>query len=127
MREELEERLKAEYPILFELGCSCDIDDGWEALLRRLCEDIHHEKTVKFTQIKEKFGGLRAYTTACSKEIDERLQEAEIESFWTCEKCGEDGQLASTTSGWLFTACQDCLDLRKANGTRCDWVSHDSS
>ncbi|KAJ6585499.1 hypothetical protein B0H19DRAFT_422205 [Mycena capillaripes] len=121
MREELEERMKADFPALFKLGCSCDIDDGWEPLLRRLCVDIQHEKTARFTQIKEKFGGLRAYTSACSDEVSKRVHKAEEESFWTCEQCGKDGQLASTTSGWLLTCCQECLDLRTANGRRCTW------
>ncbi|KAF7364777.1 hypothetical protein MVEN_00347600 [Mycena venus] len=123
MREELEQRLKADFPTLFELGCSCDIDDGWEPLLRRLCVDIHHEKTLHFMQIKEKFGGLRAYTNGCSDEVMKRVDAAEEESFWTCERCGKDGQLASANSGWLFTTCQDCLDLRIANGRSCTWVN----
>lgn len=122
MRDELENRLKADFPALFKQRCSCDIGDGWEPLLRRLCVDIQHEKDLSFSQIKEKFGGLRAYTDGGSDEAFERVDKAEEESFWTCEQCGKDGQLASTASGWLFTACQECLDLHNANGRGCTWV-----
>ncbi|KAJ7820274.1 hypothetical protein B0H13DRAFT_2130455 [Mycena leptocephala] len=123
MREELEARLKSDFPTLFQGGCSCDIDDGWEPLLRRLCADIHHNKTLRFVQIKEKFGGLRAYTSgATSDDVYKRVHEAEAESFWTCERCGKDGQLAKTESGYSFTACQECLDLDIANGRRCAWA-----
>ncbi|KAJ6504749.1 hypothetical protein C8R47DRAFT_157366 [Mycena vitilis] len=123
MRKELQKQLKADYPTLFdsEEGCSCDIGDGWEPLFRRLCADIHHHETLRFVQIKEKFGGLRIYTTACDDEVYKRVHDAEGESFWTCEKCGQDGQLASS-GGWIYTSCQDCLDMERANGRTCSWV-----
>jgi hypothetical protein len=69
---------------------------------------------VRFKQIKEKYGGLRAYTTCGTAEIDEKVDQAEEESFQTFESCGKEGELAATASGWDFTACQGCFDL--ANG-----------
>ncbi|KAJ7490541.1 hypothetical protein FB451DRAFT_621506 [Mycena latifolia] len=122
MREDLEARLKADFPALFELGCSCDIGDGWEPLLRRLCVDLQSKPKLRFTQIKEKFGGLRAYMQG-DGSIYERVAEAAEESFRTCEKCGEDGRLAATDSGgWYFTTCQECMDLLMANGRMAHWV-----
>jgi hypothetical protein len=115
MRKELETKLREDFPTLFnELQDPCCIDDGWELLLRRLCRDIQHDKTVRFKQIKEKYGGLRAYTTGGTAEIDEKVDQAEEESFQTFESCGKKGELAATASGWDFTACQGCFDL--ANG-----------
>ncbi|KAJ7506748.1 ribonuclease H-like domain-containing protein [Mycena galericulata] len=122
MRPELEERLKNDFPTLFKLDCSCDIGNGWEPLLRRLCADIQHENGLSFTQIKEKFGGLRVYTTAASDKVHKRVEEAAEESFTTCEKCGEDGHLAETLSGWTFVMCQECLDFKIANGQMCRWT-----
>ncbi|KAJ7606568.1 hypothetical protein DFH06DRAFT_1251066 [Mycena polygramma] len=122
MRKELQRRLQADYPTLFEEGCNCDrVGDGWEPILRRLCADLHHNKTVNFVQIKEKFGGLRVYTDTWDTEVEKRLDEAEDESFLTCEDCGKDGRLASTESGWQFTACQDCLDREIATGRSCSY------
>ncbi|KAJ6504748.1 hypothetical protein C8R47DRAFT_157385 [Mycena vitilis] len=121
MRKELQGRLQADYPILFQEGCSCDIGDGWEPVLRRLCADLHHNKAVHFVQIKEKFGGLRVYTDTYPPEVNKRLDEAEDESFLTCEECGKDGRIATTDSGWVFTACQDCLVRRIAEGRSCSY------
>ncbi|KAJ7490537.1 hypothetical protein FB451DRAFT_1389316 [Mycena latifolia] len=116
MRTDLEARLKADFPALFELGCSCNIGDGWELILRRLCVDLQSKPKLRFTQINEKYAGLRAYTTG-DGNIDDRVSEAEDESFNTCEKCGEDGRLAETDPDeWYFTTCQECLDLMMANG-----------
>lgn len=122
----LESQLKADFPTLFELGCSCDIADGWMPILRRLCDDLQHQKELRFTQIKEKFGGLRIYTSgSLNMEVYKRLNAAEEEAFKTCERCGDEGRLARTDSGWQFTTCQLCLDGQKANGRRCDWAEAD--
>jgi hypothetical protein len=121
MRKELEARLKADFPALFRLGCTCDIGDGWEPLFRRLCVDLQIHKQLAFSQLKEKWGALRVYTTG-GAGVRERLAEAESESLGTCEKCGEDGRLAATSSGWQFVTCQECLDLRIADGHTASWV-----
>ncbi|KAJ7456979.1 hypothetical protein FB451DRAFT_1183498 [Mycena latifolia] len=123
LRADLEDRLTADFPVLFKLGCSCDIGDGWEPILRRLCVDLEPHKKLRFEQIKEKMGGLRVYTTAHRQYnvIQDRVNQAEDESFRTCETCGADGRMAATEHGWLFTTCQACLDREVANGRKAGW------
>lgn len=82
MRDELEQRLGAEFPFMKrspgeenvkkitnvyqKWGCQCE--DGWYALIRDLCREIteRYEKEgipadIIVEQIKEKFAGLRFY------------------------------------------------------------------
>jgi hypothetical protein len=57
-------------------------------------------------QIKEKFGGLRFYIGGGDEAIFERINEAERESYHTCETCGRPGQLRG--DGWMVTICNTC-------------------
>ncbi len=66
--------------------------EGWD-------EDVH--------QCKEKYGGIRVYVGATTKEMEAAIDEAEAESFKTCEQCGAPGQLRRLS--WLRTLCEDCL------------------
>ena len=62
-------------------------------------------KDFEFVQIKEKFGGLRMYTsTHPSDFVDGVIKAAEARSYQTCEWCGGLGQRASSGS-WMHTAC----------------------
>ncbi|KAJ6622585.1 hypothetical protein B0H10DRAFT_891350 [Mycena sp. CBHHK59/15] len=73
-KNELEERLNADFPYLFADGCSCDIGDSWEPLLRRLCVDLKPKTKLRFIYIKEKFGGLRAYIShSGDRKISDRI------------------------------------------------------
>lgn len=55
----------------------------------------------RFTQIKEKYGGLRLYGASSLEEPLEKL------SYNTCEKCGST-QNIGTTQGWIKTLCKEC-------------------
>ena len=79
-------------PIHFEC------EDGWEDLLHTaffLINDYVERKKInfKFTQIKEKFGGLRMYTDGSDSFIDGVIRFAEEMSYKTCEITGEKGNL----------------------------------
>ena len=139
-KDEYDERiakLKSRYPYLFvgqHIGH--DIAPGWLAIIEELCRQIDEalaeaeRPSVRFLQIKEKFGGLRAYLNVSPMRIDifseggERLSghlakaavpdissrlaplvsEAEEKSFQTCEFCGAAGRLR-TDRDWLRTLC----------------------
>jgi hypothetical protein len=64
----------------------------------------------RFSQIKEKFGGLRLYATHSEPDIFRVLEGA---SYETCEYCGwpnwisNDNELGRTT-GWIKTCCKKC-------------------
>ncbi|KAJ7069330.1 hypothetical protein C8F01DRAFT_512268 [Mycena amicta] len=122
MHPALEAQLKRDFPRLFRYSdLECSISNGWEPLLRRLCNAIHHDPNVAFSQIKEKFAGLRAYNGGATRDTRNKQYQAEAESFLICERCGEDGRLA-TKGGWIFTSCQQCMDVYNADGKRFGWA-----
>lgn len=106
---------------------------GWENLwknryllrLFKLYDSWDNEKKQQFnfTDIKEKFGTLRIYT---SVHTDDRLEGiAENISGYTCAECGkeprtEDGKrVIWTTGGWITNLCKDCVRkyvLKNAEG-----------
>ena len=64
------------------------------------------EETLKVpvaTQVKEKFGGLRFYVQAATKEHYNYISFAESMSYHTCEECGAPGK--TYTDGWHMTLC----------------------
>lgn len=89
-------------PIYFECG------DGWFQLIWDLCEAIEPLAPAAFAavQVKEKFGGLRFYAGAVSKEVYKLIDGAEEKSFTICEQCGETGKVRY--GGWVRTLCDGC-------------------
>lgn len=135
MKQDLQNILIEKYPSLFALkdsksepmayGIECG--DGWFDILSSLCFLIaQHERNiegnnkyrktqnlepvsyepVQFTQIKEKFGGLRIYTYGGDEYVQGSKSMAESWSYHTCENCGEKGQPNKT--GWIITSCNKC-------------------
>lgn len=96
---------------------------GWENLwknryllrLFKLYDSWDNEKKQQFnfTDIKEKFGTLRIYT---SVHTDDRLENiAENISKYTCTECGKEPRTKDgkrviwTTGGWITNLCRDCV------------------
>lgn len=94
---------------------------GWEDLwknryLPRLFKeydswDDETKKQFYFSQIKEKYGSLRIYTSFSSDKHLEGI--AESLSEYTCQYCGkeprENGKrVIWTTGGWVTNLCHDC-------------------
>lgn len=108
---------------LMSFGFECG--DGWFQLIWNLCEDL--EKQIKkelnpkettkallnddhgfrVQQVKEKFGGLRFYTSSGSEKIYDLIEKAENKSETICEICGKPGKLSSDR-GWMSTICRKC-------------------
>ena len=136
MTPELDKKLCDKYPDIFKLrnagspmqfpmarGITCG--DGWYELLDKLCHQLTVIKEasslqVVALQVKEKFGGLRFYTSV------EPLDETEQKDVWmsvidavkrqamsksenTCESCGEFGCSFFLKDGWLVTRCKKCM------------------
>jgi len=124
-------RLFADFPEFFKhrddprsslmcFGFECG--DGWYDLIYSLCEAVERElqaipeyaqQSFYVVQVKEKFGGLRFYTTHNgSEEIQSLIIMAEAVSYRTCEECGMPGVLCTTNSdggyGWVKTLCPIC-------------------
>lgn len=102
MNPHLEKILHEKYPALFadkdkppteSLMCfGCECDDGWFDIIESMCRTLsNYTKNygfLKFVQIKEKFGGLRVYSSGGDGYCDGVVDMAESMSFRTCERCG---------------------------------------
>jgi hypothetical protein len=81
------------------------VGTGWFPIIKDLIEDlIKLGWNKQLCQVKEKFGGLRFYINDGNNEIFKRITEAEKQSYETCEKCGEKGELRKYL-GWYLTLC----------------------
>lgn len=104
-----------------------DCDNGWYDLIASVCYTIKkHEESieakkkyrqkqdenigeseyssVKFDQIKQKFGGLRIYFSGGDDYIHGVVSLAEEMSYKLCEVCGNKG--APNKGGWITTLCE---------------------
>ncbi len=110
MREDLDEGLCRDFPLLYRDLCWGFPGDGWEPIIRRLSEKLEAAIVAlpecRAAQVKEKFGILRFYMTSSTDEMEQWIREAERESARTCEDCGAPG--VRTGKGWIRTLCGEC-------------------
>jgi hypothetical protein len=121
-------RTKSPMESCMSWGIECN--NGWYELLSSLCWRIsQHEQnietrkriladqpetikeelayiSVKFDQVKEKFGGLRVYFTGGDDYVDGVVSMTEEYSYKVCEVCGNAGK--PNKSGWITTLCDNC-------------------
>lgn len=92
-------------PIAFGVECG----SGWYPIIEECAKKLEalNVEGLYATQIKEKFGGLRFYTSCCNDEINKIINEAEDACSKTCELCGQPGECDST-HGWWKTVCVEC-------------------
>lgn len=120
MKEELENKLKEMYPQLLGSLPYFECDNGWYNIINNMCYRIQQnfDREVKrnpeleqpqFVQIKEKFGGLRAYMGERDDYSAGVVDMAESMASCTCEKCGNPGK-TRVIGGWWSTYCQPCTD-----------------
>lgn len=88
--------------------------DGWHDLIDRCCFAIkthiqNNKKTIPFyfTQVKEKFGGLRLYYEGGDEFIQGLVRTAEAISYKICEETGKPGCLYAKRNGWIQTLCSE--------------------
>lgn len=114
MNSELVQKLKNKYPIILEKSYDYSFDDGWynivECAIDLIQKHLEHRNQVenfRFTQLKEKFGGLRMYKEGYYDDyIDGIIRFAESLSFKTCEVTGNPG-LKCIKGGWIRTLCEE--------------------
>jgi hypothetical protein len=127
MSPELEDKLIKKYPKLFRQvnlpmnqTCMCwglECGNGWFNIIDNLCKNIQKHiddnglDQVEFQQIKEKFGGLRVYFAYGDSYIDDLVEQAEKDSYNTCELCGTTENIGYT-QGWVTTLCEECSTLK---------------
>jgi len=79
---------------------------GWFKIIEQLVQKVdalNLPSSIFFTQIKEKFGTLRSYTSYHTEELGQLITEAEQKSAVTCEVCGEPGRTRNLV--WIATLC----------------------
>ncbi|GLR89740.1 hypothetical protein [Bradyrhizobium iriomotense] len=95
---------------------SLECNAGWHDVLTRLCVRIRIAVQAdggpfKFSQIKEKFGGLPLYwngevSPPTDTQIEEAIALAEARSVVTCEICGEEGRPRHFVDGKSHVSCR---------------------
>lgn len=131
-------QLIEQYPAMFSLASNknepigaygIECGNGWFDILSSLCfmiaqqerniegnnkylisqnkEPVEYEP-FRFTQIKEKFGGLRVYYYGGNEYIRGLVGMAASWSYHTCEKCGNKG--SPDKKGWIMTLCENCKE-----------------
>lgn len=127
--DEFVTRLQTNFPEMFSSQYGgIETNPGWWPLIESLSSVIHHH--VKYTnerratllehnpygveipdevepvtvlQVKEKFGGLRYYTSGGDEFVSGAIRMAEAMSVKICEVCGNPGKIRE--GGWLKTHC----------------------
>ena len=108
-----QDKLIKKYPELLKHTYPC-VQEGWYNLLDIMLTQIqlhvnyqetaiHDNDKPRFVQIKEKFGGLRAYHDGGDAYIAGIIEMTESMSYHLCECCGNKGKLRNTS--WLKTLC----------------------
>lgn len=126
MRTKLQKKLFEKYPKIFQgvhktiqeslMPFGINTSDGWYWLIDQLCQALQYsterlkEPQVVAFQIKEKFGGLRFYTTGASTRQLIIIDFAENLSYTICENCGSTDDVEQTRTGWILTYCKACRD-----------------
>ena len=124
MSPELADKLIEQYPEQFKNLKYLECDDGWYEILSRLCYIVNNRLDYKkrlneplesfyWSQIKEKFGGLRAYCYGADEYIRGAIDMAESVSCITCEVTGEKGRVrykkfdenGQPIPAWVRTLC----------------------
>lgn len=134
MKPTLEDKLVRTFPTLYQdrhasmmETCMCwgfECGDGWYKIIWGLSEKLEPicknltkkltEEQIKMgarycaSQVKEKYGILRFYTTFDNDDAEKFIEKAEKLSAKTCEKCGGNGSCINY-HGWFLTRCPKCL------------------
>lgn len=125
MRKDLDEQLCREFPNLYrqrnasmQETCMCwgfDCDSGWFQLIYDLSKRLEAEilkqpkeqrKHFCASQVKEKYGMLRAYLECSTDKMEELIREAEEKSGKTCEVCGAPGKIR-VHHNWYYCSCEE--------------------
>ena len=127
-RDDWQITLYKKYPKLFSQHnksmketCMCwgiSVGVGWFPIIEMLCEALEtylklhpNVPVLEFTQIKEKFGTLRIYTSGGDEFTDNLIEMAQILSEKICEECGSVIDV-SQTEGYILTLCKICKEKR---------------
>ena len=126
MSPELSNKFIEQYSEQFKNLKYLECGDGWYEILSKLCYIVNNRIDYKrrlnepleffyWSQIKEKFGGLRAYCYGADEFIRGAIEMAESMSYITCEVTGEKGKVrykkldedGCVIHAWVRTLCDN--------------------
>ena len=115
----------AEYDYAKGVAEGHHIGAGWRPMVLELIE-LCKKHNVSVHQIKEKFGGLRFYTSAAPQGLQQLIWAAEMLSNRICEECGANGEHRDVD--WIKTLCDRCFEKARLflKGSEDHLVEHDS-
>ena len=106
---------------LFGIECG----DGWKKLYEPIIEyieeynkDKKEEDKIEMYQIKEKFGTLSCYVSKKTDELRKMIEDAEAQSYHTCEICGKHINKQIVEHHWIYPMCRECYDGMKEKQER---------
>lgn len=96
-------------------GKQIHIGNGWYGLVSELDRNLAKiDPHYEVQQVKQKFAELRFYFSPSDgvsdedrEEMYDLVNEAESRSSYTCETCGEPGEVKSLPTGFVYVACED--------------------
>lgn len=122
----MQQKLRERQDICLECG------PGWDKMIEPIVDYIDkvnsertEEEKIEIAQIKEKFGQLRIYVHGHDVNLSDMIDDAEMESYNTCELCGSKEDVGQTSDGWIMTCCRRCIeDNATKNNKERKWYSH---
>jgi hypothetical protein len=88
--------------------CQSQVGPGWSDLVAEIYAALPEDAYI--CQVKEKWGGLRFYIGAGTRELWDLIDDVEARSYTVCEQCGKPGKLRP--GGWVLTLCDECNGKR---------------
>lgn len=113
MKKEVEFVNSRYYPNGYNRGQALQsVGKGWESLVNMIFDKVQtYAPGIIITQVKEKWGGLRVYSTPYVEDFDTFLHIIEKKSFTVCELCGNDAHLRG--GNYYQTLCDEHADGRE--------------
>lgn len=113
----MEKNEEPKYPYeLFGIECG----DGWKKLyqpiidyLKEYNKDKEEKDRIEIHQIKEKFGSIRIYLSSYTDELRQMIDDAEEQSYYTCEICGKYITKPIVEHHWMYPMCKKCFEGMK--------------
>ena len=108
MTDKNTEKLINRFPNIFKENFYFECDDGWFDIIFNLCKDVQNEinnsgcEQVVAAQVKEKFAGLRFYSSGGNEVTDAIINKYAKLSSDACEVTGGKGYLCEKL-GWYKT------------------------
>ena len=79
-------------------------------ILEEYNKDKEEDDKIEIYQIKEKFGTLSCYVSKKTDELRKMIEDAEAQSYHTCEICGKHINKQIVEHYWIYPMCMECYD-----------------